>query len=304
MTCFHPLRGYRALKSGCDKAEVVFSKSVVSAGPHERLEIPCGQCIGCRVDRSRDWALRCVHEAQMHDENCFVTLTFDEPFLDVNGSLNRGDWIVFIRELRRDNAGKRIRYFHCGEYGEDGGRPHHHACLFGYDFPDKELFFIRDGVRHFKSGYLEQLWGKGFCLIGEVTFESAAYIARYIIKKDMRQIENYLVDLDEETGECTWREPEYISMSNRPGIGKEWFDKFKSDCRKDYLTWEGKKFRVPKYYDKLLAEDDQLRMKKVKYKRRRKGGEHVEDNTLERLAVREYIKQRSIALLERSYERC
>ena len=151
--------------------------------------VPCGQCIGCRLERSRQWAIRCVHEASLHTDNCFITLTYSPDCLPSDGSLNHDDFQKFFKRLRKHIAPKKIRYYMCGEYGEDLqqpsklGRPHFHACLFGLDFDDKQLYIVRDDVKLYTSATLEKIWGKGFVTIGDVTFESAAYVARYIAKK-------------------------------------------------------------------------------------------------------------------------
>jgi hypothetical protein len=100
------------------------------------LELPCGQCIGCRLERSRQWAMRCLHESSLYDRNAFVTLTYDDEHLPPGGSLNYPDFQRFMKRLRK-NSKSPIRFYMGGEYGESTLRPHFHVCLFGYDFPDK-----------------------------------------------------------------------------------------------------------------------------------------------------------------------
>ena len=149
-------------------------------------KLPCGQCVGCRLERSRQWAIRCMHEAQMHEDNCFITLTFNPESLDDRSnpwSLDVRDFQLFMKRLRK-KYGAGIRFYHCGEYGELNKRPHYHACIFGFDFPDKRLWKVTNsGHRLYISESLDELWPFGFCTIGNVTFESAAYVARYIMKK-------------------------------------------------------------------------------------------------------------------------
>ena len=138
MPCYKPLKAYYSKdvnESG--KRSLVFT-SEKALLPVE-LMVPCGRCIGCRLDRSLQWAMRCVHEASMHEDNCFITLTFDDDHLG-DGSLKVSDFQNFMKRLRQAIAPKKVRFFHCGEYGAKLSRPHHHACLFGFDFPDKVLW--------------------------------------------------------------------------------------------------------------------------------------------------------------------
>ena len=125
------------------------------------LTLPCGNCMPCRLERSRQWALRMVHESKMHEENCFITLTFDDEWLKKkcpDGSLSVGHMQAFMKALRQEFSGRKIRVFYCGEYGDKGGRPHYHACLFGFDFSDKEYWFTLNGFKYFSSKVLSKLW--------------------------------------------------------------------------------------------------------------------------------------------------
>lgn len=174
MACFHPLR---AFKTSC--GEVVFSE----LGRYDialQLSLPCGQCIGCRLERSRQWAMRCMHEASAFDSNAFVTLTYDDASLPPNGSLKYSDYQLFMKRLRKAIEPSKVRFYMCGEYGEEEFRPHFHACLFGFDFPDKVKFKTTgSGSTIYTSKMLETLWPHGLCSTADVTFESAAYVARY-----------------------------------------------------------------------------------------------------------------------------
>ena len=134
MTCYHPLECWRV--DGQSKLAFVKPREALI---REKLEVPCGQCIGCRLERSRQWAVRCIHEAQLHKDNCFITLTYNDEHLPSPPSLSVRDFQLFMKRLRK-RFGKGIRFFHCGEYGEKYGRPHYHACLFGFDFPDRVQF--------------------------------------------------------------------------------------------------------------------------------------------------------------------
>lgn len=296
MPCFRPLEGYRARtpnKTG--KYSVVFN---VRDGYHDLpIKLPCGQCIGCRLERSRQWAIRCVHEAQLHDHNSFITLTYDPENLPKSGSLIKKDFQDFMKRLRKHFSDTKIRYFHCGEYGENLGRPHYHACLFNLDFTDKKLWKQSDGGNLYVSETLSTIWGKGLCVTGAVTFDSAAYVARYITKKITGELSE---------AHYQGRLPEYTTMSRRPGIGKNWYTKFQSDTYpSDSVISRGREMKPPKYYDKLFELDSPSEF--VKVKRIRKAGataaEDHPDNSSARLRVRELVQELNLKQrLKRSYE--
>ena len=118
MPCYYPLQGWRSkelTKNG--KRAIVFDRK--KGYVDQPLEVPCGQCIGCRLDRSRDWALRCIHEAQLHEDNSYITLTYDDDNLPANASLDKSDFQKFMKRLRKSLGDKKVRFFHCGEYGEN-----------------------------------------------------------------------------------------------------------------------------------------------------------------------------------------
>ena len=160
------------------------------------LEIPCGQCIGCRLERSRQWAIRISHEASLHEHNSFITLTYNNENLPKDLSLDVTHFQKFLKRLRAHtedpdsdlypnilSQSKKPRFFHCGEYGEKFARPHYHACMFDLDFADQKHWKTINGNKHYTSETLEKIWPFGFSTIGDVTFESAAYVARYVTKK-------------------------------------------------------------------------------------------------------------------------
>ena len=181
MACFQPLHAYHASEADSEgKRAISFSRP---KGDSRMVKLSCGQCIGCRLERSRQWALRCSHEASMYDENCFITLTYREDALPPLGSLDKRHFQLFMKRLRKRYPKKTIRYFQCGEYGEKLSRPHYHACLFNHDFDDKKLFKVEGENRLYVSEKLTQLWPYGYSTVGAVTFESAAYVARYVTKK-------------------------------------------------------------------------------------------------------------------------
>ena len=183
----------------------------------------------------------------------------------------------------------------CGEYGEESDRPHYHALLFNHDFPDK--IQINDTL--WFSPLLEKIWGHGLASIGEVTFESAAYVARYIMKKvNGEKAEYHYHALSKETGELFPIIPEYSTMSRRPGIGKDWYEKWKTDIYpSDEIIVNGKAVKPPKYYDQQLTEGETLTLKKQRIKAAK---QWVENNTPERLMAREKVKLSQLNQLKRS----
>ncbi len=303
MPCFHPIEGWASAQLSINgKRPVVFKKSESNGN---KITIACGQCRGCRIDRSKAWALRCVHEASLHDHNSFLTLTYNEDNVPWDGSLNKRHHQLFIKRLRKHIEPKKIRFFHCGEYGAKLQRPHYHSLIFGHHFPDK--YFWKQsatGANLHRSDTLETLWPYGASLIGAVTFESAAYVARYILKKITGdQAPQHYEHVNTYTGEITCRQPEYITMSLKPAIGHDWYGKYKDDCYpSDFVTLAGKKYKVPKYYDCLLQSDDEEAYLEIKDARQQQAKLHKDNNTPARLAVREKCTEYRLGQLPRTYE--
>ncbi len=302
MPCYAPLSCYRSATPGKNGKHPITWKRRESIG--QVIKIACGQCIGCMIEHSRQWAIRCTHEAQMHEENCFLTLTYKEKSLPPHGNLIKEHFQLFMKRLRKHFAPRKIRYYHCGEYGAKFQRPHFHACLFGLDFPDKQFFRELNRQATYTSPTLELLWPQGFALIGSVTFESAAYIARYIMKKINGDLaERHYEKVSEETGEIITMNPEYTTMSRRPGIGSTWYDKFKSDIYPDnFVVLKGKKMKTPRYYSQryeLTNPEEYLDLRK---RNKQFAKKHVSDSTPERLAVREKCKIAQLKILPRKYE--
>ena len=267
----------------------------------KQLQIPCGQCAGCRLERSRQWAIRCMHEASQHEHNSFVTLTYDDQHLPKNGGLQHRHFQLFMKRLRK-NTGVQTRYYMAGEYGEQKARPHYHACLFGIHFQDRTYYAKTEtGANIYTSATLDKLWGLGLCTIGDVTFESAAYCARYIMKKVTgKQAEKHYQSLDLETGEITQLQPEYNAMSRRPGIGKGWIDKYKTDV----YPWgtvivRGTPTKAPRFYDQQYEKTDPYDYDEMKFKRQQEGKKRYQDNTPERLKVKETIQLARLTQLKR-----
>lgn len=313
MPCFHPLRGYRGPfpgKNGKYRITGIHQRKLESAAPAGAVavDLPCGQCIGCRLERSRKWAVRCVLESQLHQDNCFLTLTYRPENLPIGGTLVKRDFQLFMKRLRKANGDKKIRFFACGEYGEGTHRPHYHACLFGYDPPDKVIHTVRDGVPLFTSAAIGKLWPFGFNTVGAVTFESAAYVARYVMKKvtGNRAAAHYTV-LDQETGELIERTPEFVLMSrggrNGRGIAAEWFEKYQSDVYPhDFVVARGQRMKPPRYFDKLLELEDAALMAELRDLRLKLMDQQRENNSLSRLKVREKVTQSKLNQLKRGLQ--
>lgn len=306
MPCYKPLQGWRSRyinESG--KRSIVFNRA--DAYADMPIEVPCGQCIGCRLERSRQWAMRCVHEASLHQDNCFLTLTYDPEQLPPGGSLSHRHLQLFFKRLRKRFSHIKMRYFACGEYGDMTDRAHYHVLLFGFDFPDKVLFAERSGNRVFVSQILNEVWGHGMTEIGSVTFESAAYVARYIVKKQKisddspQHVKDHYKRVIPETGEIIERLPEFVRMSLKPAIGKCWLEKFESDVfPSDEIIVRGRSMKPPKFYSVVLEKKNPELYAQLRGLRVRQAKKHSADSTPVRLRVRELVKIAQVKALKRS----
>lgn len=293
MSCYHPLTAYKLLnglqgKNGRTSSCVVFDPP--SGGDFEEIKLPCGRCVGCRLEKSRQWAMRCINEYQTSDFGYFITLTYDDDHLPENSSLNIRDMQLFFKRLRKKYAKDiNFRYFYCGEYGSQTLRPHYHLLLFG-DLLRPDVRFLDDrsprglgksGLPLYTSKTLEKLWKKGFCPFGAITFESAAYVARYTLKKVGDYNEDFYSD----------HKKEFILMSRRPAIGRLWLDLYSSDLYpSDFYTTRGKKVRPPKYYDRLFRMRCPDEYDNILQRRKEVIVKNELENTDDRLLVKEQVK--------------
>lgn len=324
MTCTRPLPGWfsKVRNPETGKRSVVFSVS--EALVDRPVQVPCGQCLGCRQERSRQWAIRCSHEAALYDDNCFLTLTYADDALPANGSLVLQDYQQFLKRLRERVYPQKIRFFGCGEYGATCrrcgksrkfcrcrkfdkilGRPHYHLIVFNYR-PGDLKFYKQSGPNQlFTSPLLEKVWPYGFNTVGQVSFGSAAYVASYTIKKRTGYMSRfYYCDYDDVTGEI-YNEvlPEFGTMSLKPGIGAGWFEKFKKDVfPSDQVIVNGKAVRVPRYYDKLVEVIDHQMFRKIRQVRMSNASDFAENNTSSRHRIRETVAEAKTALYKRSFE--
>lgn len=273
--------------------------------PHDvgQFSVPCGRCIGCRLEYSRQWAVRITHEQLMFDQDelpsSYLTLTYRPEDLPSDGQLVPEHFRDFMKRLRAKLPGRKIRYYHCGEYGEKFQRPHYHAALFGWDFPDKQFYKNVGGYPTFVSEFLDSTWTFGHCLVGSLTFESAAYVARYITKKiNGEKRHGHYVNQD-----GVVLPQEYCTMSRMPGLGYEYFRRYWREMYpRDEVIVRGHPAKPPRYYDELLRQESPEMYERVKEARIRRAIEHAEDNTPDRLVVREKVKNAQFARLYRAFE--
>lgn len=298
MPCYSPVKGFRGPEG----------RLVLHARNHDdAMTVPCGYCIGCRIDKSRAWTVRCVHEAQTTQEAgepcCFITLTYNDTHVPQDGSVDVVHFQKFIRSLRK-RTGKKIRFFHCGEYGEKNRRPHYHACLFGIDFADDREVWQTGRYLTYTSEFLAEVWGKGFVTIGELNRETAGYTARYIMKKIVGDLaEDHYKRVDEQTGEIHTIRSEYVTMSRRPGLGLEWIQKYWKDVYpEDRVILNGMRYVPPRYYDEWLKKHQPQVWAEVESKRELAALENAENHLPHRLDARKLCKTAQLSRLRRPLE--
>lgn len=333
MSCFHPLKGFQIglhesgkpnykitsydtdyvvkddignwHSSTYDNWKIDLHRPKVT----ESIDIPCGHCVGCLLERSRQWADRCMLEAKYHEKNSFLTLTYSDENLPAQGftvdddgvcsdapffSLDKRDLQLFMKRLRKEIYPLKCRYFACGEYGSHSLRPHIHIILFGYDFSDDRVFYKKNfrGEKYFTSPKLDKLWDKGIAVICDVSWDTCAYVARYCLKKRDNQMKDFYNEFNVQ--------PEFTTMSRRPGIARQYYDDNKE---KIYETMEifisdekgSRKLYPPRYFDRLYDVDypsdfERIKKDRVEFAKMRKELElqNTDLDYLEYLKVKEY----------------
>lgn len=302
MTCYHPMKAFPiGLKDNGKKNYLIASykchhiefdnktkqwRKIYTPGINPGASkvrvsfetLPCGCCIGCRLDYSKMWSIRCLLEMKEHKENSFITLTYDDDHLpksfkqninDETGevsidwtsrtgefnSLNKKDLQDFWKRLRKAlGEDIKIRYYACGEYGDNTARSHYHSIIFGYK-PDDLKFYKRtkQGDLLYTSEFLNSVWQNGNVIIGDATYESAAYVARYIMKKLKGQEAIFY--------EYHGLEKPFVTMSRKPGIARDYYELHKDTDlflnNHSYIsTSKGStKFKPFKYYKELYEEE-------------------------------------------------
>ena len=259
-----------------------------------------------------------MHEKLMHECNCTITLTYNDEHLPKDYSLNYQHYQAFMKKLRKQrnrdynkyaavqHSAKKIenlRFYMGGEYGDLYGRPHYHAALFGVDFNDKIYYKMSPaGFKLYTSETLTRLWGRGFAAVAELTFESAAYIARYIMKKRTGDgNKKYYEIINIETGEIQLRRKEFNQMSRRPGIGAKWLEKYEGDAYpQGKIVINGHEQNPPRYYDKIWAEKEPEKWEEIQYNRYKEGMKYITERTPERLKVQEQVQAARTKTLRRT----
>lgn len=307
MTCFFPLTAYKSLEvnPATGKHLITFNpmKALIEASS---FKLPCNQCRGCRADKARDLSIRVMHEAQMHEHSCFLTLTYSDDCVPPSYSVSKREVQLFMKRLRKE-FGAGIKYLAVGEYSDPPAwRPHYHAVIANLRFPDATLWRERDGHRVYRSAALERLWPHGLSEIGSVTLQSAGYVARYCMKKLTGElaVDHYLRSSPVD-GALHQVEPEFSLMSRRPALGLSWFEAFKADVfPSGFVVVDGVRRPVPRYYLGKLAEDEAKRLKRDRLRKeladlparaRRRA-----NSTPARLAVREEVRAARDSLLVRT----
>lgn len=292
MTCYAPITAYKAaVLNETGKRSMVFK--AVGSFSGVAYKLPCGACPGCKLERSRTWGIRCMHEKRMHTQSDFITLTYRNEDLPEFGTLVPRDLQLFHKRLHNKllyDRGLGIRYFGCGEYGGTTHRPHYHSLIFGYSFPDRKLYsYNARGEPIYTSKLLDDLWGLGDCKIGDVTFDSACYVARYSLKKaSKKEREDGAYVVYDADGVIHERLPEFPVMSRRPGIGATYFDKYGSEIMQhDTIIMGNREVPSIRYYDLKIEKLDPARLKVIKRNRQRKS--IFAERQKDRLRVKEIL---------------
>lgn len=305
MACVSPASGWLARSvNPSGRRGVVFDKSKGFAD--KPMSVRCGRCVDCRLEKSRQIAVRADKEASLYVDNCYLTLTYRPEVLPLDGSLVKNHMVLFNKRVRK-RYGAGIRFFYCGEYGDLNKRPHFHSCVFNFDFADKVFDGESNGFPLYSSAQLQELWPWGRCWIGGLTFESAAYVARYVCKKIMGRAEldkfNFMYRVDHSTGEVNQvLVDEFCEMPRRPGLGKPWFDKFWRDVfPHDFIVSRGVKMRAPDYFLDLLEVKDPAMALAVKRKRCAACVPFDPEFLTDRLRVKERVIEARFSQLKRSF---
>lgn len=256
MACNKPLDAYRLAEGG-----ITFDR--LKAG-RDRLgspiELPCGRCMGCRIQKKQEWTTRLLCEAEMHAYSYFITLTYNKNPLHVS----KNDVQLFLDRFRKKHG--KFRYYLISEYGDLRWRPHYHACIYGPQLNLKRVW--RGNEWRYTSTSLESLWGHGLCDVGQISSASAAYVANYANKKLMGY-SKYIV-IDDETGEITELEDTFALKSLKPGLGASWIDKYQKEVIAHdglKIIRGGEKLPIGRYLMNRLTKGDQANIQEINLER-------------------------------------
>ncbi|UDN67713.1 replication initiator protein [robinz microvirus RP_101] len=302
MGCDFPLKAFRsASHKGPSGKPLLTFKPADAINSTSPLEIPCNNCMGCKLEHARQWSIRMMHEARYHPQNCFITLTYDDQALPINYGLDLRHWQLFMKRLRK-SLPQKLRFFACGEYGDKNGRPHYHAVIFNYDPPDRILHATSDsGEPIYSSASLRGVWGHGFATTQDVTHQSCSYVARYVTKK-IKSNDDFGAAryhrLSPVDGNFYSVRPEFAVMSRKPGLGSLFAAEFKSDFYPSgFLIVNGVRQAPPKFYISRLSEKEQTRLKR---QARRLGLKNKPHTTTERRMARAAVRDARIKKLQRN----
>lgn len=266
----YPLDSYNDLVNRVSKEDIVF--------------IPCGQCRGCRLNYSLQWAARLELESRSWKYGYFLTLTFSDEFIDKSyyydlykhdfyqGSLNVRDMQLFFKSFRRKIEPFKCKVFYCGEYGDQFQRPHYHAIVLTDYKLDLKFMYFRDGHNYYTCRLCDDAWmNKGYIVISDFSFEDAAYVARYCLKK-VNLLDHVKHEVIVSLGDVNFRTPPFSHMSLRPAIAREYVDKNYLTIYNDDLIYTRKSNSVqalspPRYFDKRLEELDPILYDSIKERR-------------------------------------
>lgn len=274
VSCFHPITAYNYGMKDNGKSDIRFKNTCDDKPLLGELKLPCGRCIGCRLQYSRLWADRLVMELQNHDSAYFITLTYSDEYINnsddgtvrrfysdpetgeakLSLSLCKADLQKFWKRLRKEFPDDHIRYFACGEYGDHTKRPHYHAIIYGLHLDDLKFYKMSSlQDKYYNSPRLEKVWNKGFVVVGDVTWKSCAYTARYVVKKALGNTADSYGVFN--------MSPEFVCMSRRPGIGKEFYNEHKYDFVNfgESFVSDGKgsiRLKMPRYFESMLEIEE------------------------------------------------
>lgn len=241
MACTRPLEGWYSISGG-------FTTKSKDGYMDMPMQVPCGQCMGCRLAKTADWGTRMMHEAQQYEKNSFVTLTYNDEKIPKTGTLRKRDTQLFFKRLRKYIKPNKIRYYLSGEYGDNSKRPHYHAIIFNYWPPDCKTYKKTSAGYLFTSEKLEKIWKNGFVVIGAVTYETACYTASYITKK---------ITGSNSEMHYQGKEKEFSLMSRRPGIGYNWYNDYRDETfQHNSVIVNGRERVPPRYYKNKFKEYD------------------------------------------------
>ncbi|QXN75026.1 replication initiator protein [Microvirus mar9] len=256
----------------------LYPVTIYSKPEHLPLKVSCGKCLECMHQASTEWAFRILDECSLYEKNCFITLTYNNEHLPEYGEVSKREHQLFLKSLRKKISPVKIRFFVSGEYGKKRRRPHYHYIIFNW-FPDDAFYFKTDdkGNDLYRSPLLESIWDKGFSSVGNVTYDTALYAAKYLQKYQFDRNTPKVLVGDPDTGCYEFRDMQkpFVLMSNRPGIGYDAIYNHYDALQTNRIYHNGKFTKVPRYYLKVMERDgialDDFREKRSAYGAMRAG---------------------------------